>query len=369
MLGFRPGPGGVGRVMINLVEGLLRRDIGVDLLLPPGDYPELDRAGLPAGRIRLDIDDTELATRQVQAHVSRTKPSALLSNKDQTHALLHHNAFPQGRPHTLFRVGTNVAEKLRRQGRITAPWRRRRLAALLAEADGLIGISPGVTRALDAMLGPASPSRPRPALMTIWNPVDRSALINAAAAPAAHPWLAAPDRPVIVSVGRLVKAKDYPTLIRAFARLRARRPCRLILIGDGRQRDRLMRLARRLGIDADVDLIGHRPNPFPLMAAADLFVVSSVFEGANNALMEAVALGIPCVATDCPSGPGDILEHGALGPLVPPGDHRALAAAMEQALREPVDREVLRDSAARFDLEQSVTRYQQALGLAGGGDA
>jgi glycosyltransferase involved in cell wall biosynthesis len=355
--------------MVNLIEGLLRHDIGVDLLLPPGDYPEIDRAGLPAGRIRLDIDDPELASRQVQAYLSRTEPNALLSNKDQTHALLRRDAFPQGRPHTLFRVGTNVAEKLRRQGRLTAPWRRRRLAALLAEADGLIGISPGVTRALDAMLGPTSPTRPRPALMTIWNPVDRSALIEAAAAPVAHPWLAAPDRPVIVSVGRLVKAKDYPTLIRAFARLRAHHPSRLILIGEGRQRDRLMRLARRLGVDADLDLIGHRPNPFPLMAAADLFVVSSVFEGANNALMEAVALGIPCVATDCPSGPGDILEHGALGPLVPPGDHRALAAAMDQALRAPLDRELLRASAARFDLEKSVTRYQQALGLAGEGDA
>jgi len=368
LLGFRPGAGGVGRVMTNLISGLLARDLDVDQLQPPGDYPELADLTGRIGQVRLDADDAPTAIRQFHAYLDWAAPDAILSNKDQTHALLRRDAFPGGRPRTLFRVGTNLPEKLRQQNRLTAPWRQRQLATLLAEADALVGISPGVTRALAAML-PSTPGRRRPELFTIWNPVDRAAIGAAAAEPVDHPWLAMPDRPVIVSVGRLVRAKDYATLLRAFCRLHRKQPCRLVLVGDGRQRKRLGALAKRLGVAKDLDLAGHRPNPFPLVAAADLFVVSSRFEGANNALMEAVALGTPCVATDCPSGPGDILEQGALGPLVAPGDDRALAAAMRRTLKHPPDREALRASAARFDLDRSVAAYAEALGIDGGDDA
>lgn len=368
LLGFRPGPGGVGRVMTNLIGGLLELDLTLDLLLPPGDYPELAALGDAIGQVRLDADDNAAARRQLDAYLDWAAPDAILSNKDQTHALLRRDAFRGGRPRTVFRVGTNVPEKLRQQNRLTAPWRQRQLGALLAEADALVGISPGVTRALDDMLR-AAPGHRRPALITIWNPVDRPALAMAAAAAADHPWLAMRDRPVIVSVGRLVRAKDFATLIRAFARLRHGRPCRLIIAGEGRQRQRLEALARRLGVDGDLDLAGHRSNPFPLVAGADLFVVSSRFEGANNALMEAVALGTPCVATDCPSGPGDILEGGRLGPLAPPGDARALAAAMARALDAQPDRDALRASADRFDLARSVAAYAAVLGIDGGRSA
>jgi glycosyltransferase involved in cell wall biosynthesis len=366
LLGFRPGPGGVGRVMTNLIGGLLERDLAVDLLLPPGEHPDLapldGRDGL--WRFPLDADRPQTAAGELRAYLDAARPAALLSNKDQTNALLSRNRLGPGRPCTVFRVGTNLPAKLRQQGALMAWYRQRQLARVLAEADALLGISPGVTEALERLLNSVAGSDDRrPALTTVWNPVDRAAVLTQSRAARAHRWLGQPEMPVIVSVGRLVKAKNYELLIRAFARLRAEQPCRLVICGEGRQRRRLARLASRLGVAGDLDLVGHLPNPFPLMAQADLFVVSSLFEGANNALMEAVTLGTPCVSTDCPSGPREILEEGALGPLVPVNDTRALAAAMAATLRAPPARETLRASAARFDLRRSVQGYLDVLGL------
>ncbi len=363
LLGFRPGPGGVGRVMINLITGLLDHGLAVDLLLPSGEHPDLvpldGRAGLR--RFPLDAERADSARVQLASYLDAERPAALLSNKDQTNALLGRAGLGPARPWTVFRVGTNLPAKLRQQGLLTAWVRQRRLARVLAEADALLGISPGVTEALGRMLRPLP--GPHPRLATVWNPVDRSALLAQSRDAYAHRWIGRPEAPLIVSVGRLVTAKNYRLLIRAFARLRRRRRCRLILCGEGRQRQRLQRLAARLGVADDVDLVGHLANPFPLVAAADLFVVSSLFEGANNALMEAVTLGTPCVATDCPSGPREILEEGALGPLVPVNDARALADAMAATLRSPPSRELLRAGAARFELRRSVQGYLEVLGV------
>ena len=366
LLGFRPGPGGVGRVMTNLIGGLLDRGLAVDLLLPPGEHPDLaplngrDRLR----RFPLDADHPEAAAGELRAYLDAARPAALLSNKDQTNVLLARDQIGPDRPWTVFRVGTNLPAKLRQQGTLTAWYRQRQLARVLAEADALLGISPGVTEALERMLRSVlGPDDRRPALATVWNPVDRAAVLVQSRAELDHRWLGQPKVPLIVSVGRLVKAKHYGLLIRAFARLRRGQPCRLIIGGEGRQRGRLTRLAGRLGVAGDLDLVGHLSNPFPLVAQADLFVVSSLFEGANNALMEAVTLGTPCVSTDCPSGPREILEDGALGPLVPVNDARALAAAMAATLRSPPSREALRASAARFDLKHSVQGYMDVLGL------
>jgi len=179
--------------------------------------------------------------------------------------------------------------------------------------------------------------------------------------PAEHPWFTPGHPPVIVSLGRLVAAKDYDTLVRAFRVLRKEVDCRLVIFGEGRQRERLKRLGAALGVGGHFDLPGFTPNPFPFVARANLFVVSSVFEGANNALMEAMALGVPCVSTDCRSGPREILEGGRYGTLVPVRDPVALAGAMRATLRSPPEPSCLRRGAERFDLEINVRAYLKVL--------
>ncbi|MCX8018578.1 MAG: glycosyltransferase, partial [Rhodocyclaceae bacterium] len=169
--------------------------------------------------------------------------------------------------------------------------------------------------------------------------------------------------PVILGLGELGARKDFATLIRAFARLRARRRARLLILGRGRQRERLLALAAALGVKDDVALPGFVPDPYAYLAHAALFVLSSRWEGLPFALVEALAVGTPAVATDCPSGPREVLADGRYGALVPVGDDRALAEAMEATLDRPLPRLVLQQAARRFEIESATSAYLSAMGL------
>jgi glycosyltransferase involved in cell wall biosynthesis len=169
---------------------------------------------------------------------------------------------------------------------------------------------------------------------------------------------------VVLGAGRLHPQKDFPTLLRAFARVRAQRPARLVVLGSGKRAARraaLLALAGRLGVGADVDLPGFAENPYAYMARAAVFALSSAWEGLPTALIEAMACGCPVVSTDCPSGPAEILEGGRYGELVPVGDDAALAAALLRALDAPPARAALRARAAQFSLEAAVERYLPVL--------
>ena len=119
--------------------------------------------------------------------------------------------------------------------------------------------------------------------------------------------------PVVLSAGRLVPSKDHATLIRAFARVVATRPARLVILGEGTERASLTALAASLGIGQAVEFVGFRSNPFAYMSNADVFVLSSRYEGSPNVLIQAMACGTPVVSTDCPGGSREILEHGKWG--------------------------------------------------------
>jgi glycosyltransferase involved in cell wall biosynthesis len=153
---------------------------------------------------------------------------------------------------------------------------------------------------------------------------------------------------VVLGVGSLTPRKDFPTLLRAFARLE-RRDARLLLLGEGPERPALAALAGELGISDRLDMPGFVPNPFAYMARAAVFVLSSTLEGLPGALVQALACGCPSVSTDCPSGPREVLEGGALGPLVPVGDDAAMAEAIAAVLASPPPREALKRAAARYD--------------------
>jgi glycosyltransferase involved in cell wall biosynthesis len=158
-----------------------------------------------------------------------------------------------------------------------------------------------------------------------------------------------------------VPAKNFSLLLAAFARLRAQRPARLLILGEGRERLRLEAAAHELGIDADVALPGHVDNPYAAFSRASLFVLSSDWEGLPTVLIEALACGCPVVSTDCPSGPAEILERGRYGSLVPVGDAVALAHAMARTLDQPPAPETLRLRSEAFTLERSAGRYLDLL--------
>ncbi|MEA5388463.1 glycosyltransferase [Haloarculaceae archaeon H-GB2-1] len=175
-----------------------------------------------------------------------------------------------------------------------------------------------------------------------------------------HPWFDERD-PVIVSVGRFSDQKDFETLVRAFGTVRERTDAKLVLVGDGPNRERLERLTDSLGLADAVDFVGYRDNPYPYMAAGDLFVLSSHYEGLPNVLIEAIGVGTPTVATDCPSGPREILLDGDGGYLVPVDNPDALADAMTTAIAEPEDAaerlERAREALDRFTPPRAAKAY------------
>ena len=229
-----------------------------------------------------------------------------------------------------------------------------------AGADRVVAVSHGVARDLVENVGVAPEH-----ITVLHNPTIGPDFKARMAAPVDHPWFEPGGPPVLLAVGRLAGQKDLPTLISAFAIARKQRPLRLVLLGDknptaGKQNES-QDLIERAGVAADVVLFGYDPNPIRYMARADLFVLSSRFEGFPNVLLEAVAAGCPVVSTDCPSGPFELLDGGRYGRLVPVGDPQAMADAILESLDEPHDKAALAARAALFDFDHSVSAYRNVL--------
>lgn len=179
-----------------------------------------------------------------------------------------------------------------------------------------------------------------------------------------HPWLGSRrTQPVVLGAGRLKEQKDFPTLVRAFARLREWREARLILIGEGEDRAELEHLVRELGVVDDVDMPGFTPNPYAWIARADVFALSSRWEGFGNVVAEALALGVPVVSTSCPSGPTEILGEGEYGRLVPMGDAQALALALAETLARGNRCGDPCRASARFTAARAAHEYLAAFGI------
>jgi glycosyltransferase involved in cell wall biosynthesis len=197
-------------------------------------------------------------------------------------------------------------------------------------AHTVVAVSQGVADDLAGAHGV-----PRARVRVVPNPVVGPELHARAATPPPHDWFAPGEPPVVMGMGRLTAQKNFTLLLEAFADVVAHRPARLVVLGEGEERAHLERLARRLGIADVVDLPGFVDDPFAYLGHAHVFVLSSNFEGLPGALVQAVACGATPVATDCPSGPREILDGGRHGALVPPGDVVALREAIVDALDRP----------------------------------
>jgi glycosyltransferase involved in cell wall biosynthesis len=200
------------------------------------------------------------------------------------------------------------------------------LTHLYHRADAVVALSGGVGESLVRM-----DPRLRSRLRVIPNAALDQDVIAGAKVPVAREGVR-PDERLLLACGRLTEQKGYPDLLRAVAQVRRQRPVRLWVLGEGPDRAELERLRANLGLDGVVEFLGFRPNPYAYMAAADLFVLSSHWEGFGNVIVEAMASGAPVVSTDCPYGPGEIIEPEKSGLLVPVGDPTALANAMLRIL-------------------------------------
>lgn len=178
-----------------------------------------------------------------------------------------------------------------------------------------------------------------------------------------EPWLQEKDVPVVISAGRLAPEKGFPDLIRAIRIVRETRPVRLLILGEGPLGPELERLIDAEGVRDAVKLIGFRSNPHQYFSRSDVFVLSSYVEGLPNVLVEAMECGCTPVATDCPTGPREVLQDGRYGQLVPTHDPVAMAAAIVQALDRPMSAELLREAIQPFTEARVIQKHRESLGI------
>lgn len=344
---FFPGmlkAGGVGRVVVNFTKELTDRGLRIDLFLTrkTGVYV----SDIPSGvKVYEGGGSAAASLLPFARYLRRERPDALYAARPYLNvtALLARK---------IARVDTQVIASehahfvpgrgLRRLRQAVVTWA---LRLLYPEADQLVAVSRGVAREMSRR------SRiPEDRIRVLHNPVMSDALVERAQDPPDHPWFRGNER-VVIGVGRLVGVKDFGTLIEAFARVGRRRDVKLVILGEGEERRELEALMRRLQLEGVVGLPGHVDHPIAYMARASVVVLSSLREGFSNVLVEAMAVGTPVVATNVPGGPAEILDEGRFGPLVPPGDRDALAAAITRMLDDPPDGAVLRARARTFSVQ------------------
>lgn len=343
--------------MLTLAQGFVQRGIMVDLVLSQavgayaGEVPPAVRMfDLRSGRV---ITSLPRLVRYLRAE----RPTVLLSTMNHANiaALI-------GR--RLARTSTRLVVREANTTSVSAnsgSIRNRFMPALVRVcypwADEIVAVSEGVADDLQKVT-----SLPRSRIRVLPNPIIAPELARQAAEPLDDPWFTPEAPPVILGVGGLRKQKDFPTLIRAFAALRSRREARLMILGEGTERTHLESLVQELGVAADVRLPGRVPNPYNYMARAAVFVLSSAWEGMPGVLIQALACGAKVVATDCESGPREVLAGGQHGQLVPVGDSAALADAVATSLdrpRRPLPEQVL----APYTQDAAVDRYVRVLGI------
>lgn len=362
--------GGVARRMVTLAGGLAARGNQVDLLLVRGQNIagiEIDDrvqvTGLAGWQSYLPWvrkkrrREFRYAREPLAAYLERARPDALISAD-----VLANLTALKARRRSSWRVPLILTQRTHTSTFIAGKFNRKNRDKLTAnikefypEAETIIGVSEGVSADLIDMGLPAALVR------TIYNPVIGPATPALAEEDVDHSWFQPGQPPVILGVGRLTPQKDFSTLVKAFGHLIEKgRDLRLMIIGAEKSTadsDEILGLATTLGIRDRLDLPGPVANPFAYMAKSALIACSSKWEGLPAMLIEALAVGTPAVSTDCPSGPREVLDGGALGRLVPVGDDAALADAIAATLDEPPDREKLIRSTDRFTVDASVDAY------------
>ena len=355
------GDGGVERMLVNLACGFSAHGAAVDFLVKDQGLPYLAALTDKVKLVELTGSHPRQILSALQDYLRQQRPAVLMSAKlaDDRLAIAAKRSH-SGPTRVFLRVGTSLSARLaaRRRNPLKRWLSYQTSRRLCLAADGVICVSQGVADDLSGIV-----TLPTDKLHILRNPVVTPELAELAKADVVHPWLRAGEPPLILGSGGLRTQKNFSLLVRAFAKLRQDIVCRLMILGEGRQRQRLLQLADQLGVAESVALPGFVTNPYSYMAKAGLFVLSSDWEGSPNVLVEALAVGTPVVATDCPSGPREILQQGRYGTLVPVGDEEALNQAMRASLTGQVKHKNIQDAALNYLQSNSSAAYLRAFGL------
>jgi glycosyltransferase involved in cell wall biosynthesis len=357
---FLPGlyGGGAERILINLGEGLVHKGFKVDFVISQLEGSFVDQIPqfiniIPLNKTKRNHFRTLSSIPMLIQYLKVKKPETLLT-------ALHGN---------LIAIWAKWLAKSSTQLVITEhntfsiqnkslPRGIRWLNAFLVHtfyplANEIVAVSQGVADDLSTSVA-IDINR----IKVIYNPIVNSELRIKANVPLTHPWFNDNCPPVIIAIGRLTEQKDFSCLIRAFYNVRKVRNARLLILGEGEDREKLSKLSFELDLQKDIQMPGFLSNPYNFLANSKLFVLSSKWEGLPTVLVEAMACRVPVISTDCPSGPHEILKNGEYGKIIPVGNVEALTTAIIDVLDGnysiPPDK-----SWENFTVEKTIEKYME----------
>ncbi len=351
---------GCERSTLRIAKGLIAHGIEVELVLIGSvkeNAPEIP-AGVKVVTLGIENQETQFIFQKLFAianYLKSSRPQTLITIYDSINLASLARFISGVNCQIIISVRVNLSQDFQKKGikgkletnllRFTYPW-----------SDKIIAVSQGVADDVIKLTGISSSK-----IKAIYNPIIPEEIATKLEEPINHPWLINKNLPVILGIGRLEYEKDFVTLIKAFVIVNQSLKSRLIILGEGSQRKELEQLIDELGVKNQVSLTGFVPNPFIYIKKSDIFVLSSRWEGLSNVILESLAVGIPIVSTDCPSGSAELLEYGKYGKLVPIGNEYELAQAILTTLKEPLDRNLLQKRAADFYIDKIVNQYLEFI--------
>lgn len=356
--------GGAERNVVNILKNINRDHYAVTLVLA-------DKKGAFLEQIPLEIPIVGLRAKSLvsifyalRRYFATEKPDVFISSFERFSAvsilarkfsrvktkciIIEHTT-----PSSLYKTTKKMSHKI-----VAYFFLRPLLSFFYKKADAIICVSRAVKD--DLLQYVKSPNL----LSIIYNPVVVEELSRLSKEEIDQEWLQNMQTPVIIAVGRLVPAKDYPTLLKAFSLVLQKTPAHLVIVGEGGEQQALEKLSKTFAIDQQVHFLGFQKNPYKYMLRANLFVSTSKREGFSNAIVEAMALGVPVIAAKA-AGPVEIIDHGKNGLLVPIGDAPMLSEKITAVLRDKSLAETLSTEGKKrgefFSAEKSVAEYEKVF--------
>ena len=344
--------GGAQKMMINLANELTHKSVDVDLVVAcnAGSFDRLvnDKVNI----IRLNCKRTLTSLFPLIKYLKSVKPQVLLS------ALYHANVvcliakqmIKDGNIKFIVTERNYLSLRIKNSPNIKDKLILPAIKFLYPKADSVIAISKGV---MDDVKDVCSLSDDK--ILHIYNPVVTDSFAEDIKASPDIPC--SRDIPLIIASGRLVEQKDYPTMLKSLALVIKKKPVNLMILGKGHLEDEVTSLAKELNIDNHVIFKGFVDNPLSYIKQADIFLMTSAWEGFGNVLVEALYCGLSIVATDCKAGPAEILNNGEYGHLVPVGDEKAISDAILDVIKKPFDKEMQKQRALEFTAKNISDKY------------
>jgi glycosyltransferase involved in cell wall biosynthesis len=348
--------GGAERVMLNLARGFSEKGLTVDLILVKAEGEYMTQLPSNVHLIKLQRSRLIASLPDLIEYLRRSRPKVLMSALEDTNFVALWAKKLSG---VSTQVIVTVHNHLSREAKLSPKFKRRLTPRLVRWfypwADHVVAVSDGVADDL-VNIGLTAHQ-----ISVIYNPIVTAELYEKAKEPIAHPWFDRGQPPVILGIGRLTRQKNFELLIRAIAQVRQSCPVRLMILGEGEDHAELEALVQDLNLTESVEFVGFVNNPYAYLAQASMLVLSSLWEGFGNVLVEAIALGTQVVSTDCESGPSEILNDGEYGRLVTSGTVEEMANSILATLQTKTDTSILKQRAKDFTVEKAVNLYAPLL--------